>query len=327
MAVKHPLGGDGDGGAALGPRAAGGPAAHLAQFLRSPKGTVLVALGLLYARAAPGQGLSRVGLRILVAGAVACALDLLLRWRRRRALPGRHLRKASFPTGALLSGLFVAGVLGPTEPWYVLAATAALAVLSRQLLRTRWGPIFNPAAFGLLVAALVLGAGESWWGALADLPWPWTFMLVAAGAYVADRVNKLPVALSFTGTYFGLFTLVGMLAPSRVVEMFHEPFAQAALFLALFMLTDPPTSPGRPLDQVWYGALVALISVVAQLAGAGQSYLLLGCLVGNLILVCRRSILRGRTTREARSPDAAPAFPSPLRVRDESGQEILRGNV
>jgi Na+-translocating ferredoxin:NAD+ oxidoreductase RnfD subunit len=70
--------------------------------------------------------------------------------------------------------------------------------------------------------------------------------------------------------------------------MFREPFLQAALFLAFFMLTDPPTSPSRYLDQVWFGVLAAVTAGVAQLFGAGQVYLLIGVLVPNAVLALVR---------------------------------------
>jgi hypothetical protein len=97
----------------------------------------------------------------------------------------------------------------------------------------------------------------------------------------------LPLVLVFTGTYYALLTLVSLTNPTPVVEMFREPFVHSALFLACFMLTDPPTSPGRTGDQIWYGVLVAQACVIAQLAGAGQAFLLLGLLLGNATLAAR----------------------------------------
>ena len=81
-----------------------------------------------------------------------------------------------------------------------------------------------------------------------------------------------------------LFTLTALINPAAAAEMFRTPFVQSALFLALFMLTDPPTSPSRYPDQLWCGALVAITSGVAQLVGAGQAYLLIGVLAGNVAL-------------------------------------------
>jgi hypothetical protein len=54
------------------------------------------------------------------------------------------------------------------------------------------------------------------------------------------------------------------------------------------MLTDPPTSPGKESDQVRMGALAGLVAAAAQLAGAGQVYLLLGLLAVNVALTLQR---------------------------------------
>src|SRR6185312_8311175 len=113
-----------------------------------------------------------------------------------------------------------------------------------------------------------------------------------AGVFLTDRLNKFPLVLAFLGAYFTFFTLVGLDQPTRVAEMFRPPFVQAALFLAFFMLTDPPTSPNRLSDQAWYGLIAALVAVASQLAGGGQVYLLLGALAANVWLASRRWLRR-----------------------------------
>src|SRR5205814_2937514 len=138
-----------------------------------------------------------------------------------------------------------------------------------------------------------------WWGALADAPWPWLLLLLAGGAFVVDRIERWPLVLSFLGTYFALFTLSALVNPVAVAEMFRAPFLNAALFLALFMLTDPPTAPARTEDQVWIGVLVAVAAFLAQLAGAGQSYLLIGLLARNAVLACQRWATWSRAARAA----------------------------
>ena len=112
---------------------------------------------------------------------------------------------------------------------------------------------------------------------------------------LTDRLNKFPLVLTFLATYFGFFTLASVANPHGVAEMFREPFLQAALFLAFFMLTDPPTSPNRYGDQVWYGLLAALAAGAAQLLGAGQVFLLLGVLASNGVLAIVRYARRRDT--------------------------------
>jgi Na+-translocating ferredoxin:NAD+ oxidoreductase RnfD subunit len=163
----------------------------------------------------------------------------------------------------------------------------------------RWSPprvqhVFNPAALALLVSAPLFGTGQSWWGALPDLGWPFVIVLLAGGAFIVDRINKFPLVLSFLGMSFALLTALGRIDPVTAAELFRTPFVQATLFLGLFMLTDPPTAPSRYTDQVVIGALVAAASVVAKMLGAGQVYLLIGLLAGNVALAVRRSVSRGQ---------------------------------
>ena len=75
---------------------------------------------------------------------------------------------------------------------------------------------------------------------------------------MVDRLNKFPLVLTFLAAYFGFFSIASVVNAHAVAEMFREPFLQAALFLAFFMLTDPPTSPNRYVDQVWFSLLAAL---------------------------------------------------------------------
>ncbi|MBV9356107.1 MAG: RnfABCDGE type electron transport complex subunit D [Chloroflexi bacterium] len=255
---------------------------------RTPKGQVLLAFGVLLAVGMVGEASwSAVFRQVATAVGVACLLDLVLG----RLATGRW----QLPSSALLTGLIVAFVLDSGTPVWVTAATAGSAIASKYLLRNGRGEhLFNPAAFALACSGLVLGASQSWWGALGNLPVAWTVLLVAAGLLVIDRLNKLPLVFAFLGTYFALFVAVSFVDATAVAEMFREPFVQAAVFLAFFMLTDPPTSPNVYQDQVTVGVLTATVACLAQLIGIGQVYLLLGVLTGNGWLALRRRRRRAR---------------------------------
>jgi enediyne biosynthesis protein E5 len=257
---------------------------RFARILRTPKSSLtLVFLPLLLLSGA-STGWPLVIPHVLAALAGASLLELLI--------VGIGRRRLIWPSGALLSGLIVAFVLGPLEPHWVTFTVAALATVSKHVIASKQGHIFNPAALALVVSVPLFGTGQSWWGALANAPAFWLILLLAGGAFILERLNKFPLALSFLGVYFGLFAFAGLVGPARVAEMFRMPFVNAACFLACFMLTDPPTSPGKRDDQVWFGGLVAIVAAVAQLAGVGQTYLLVGLLGGNLTLAIRRSFSR-----------------------------------
>lgn len=165
----------------------------------------------------------------------------------------------------------------------VTVVTAAVAIGSKYLLRTRWSNVFNPAAVGLIVSTVVFGAGQSWWGAFPDLSPVALVVLLAAGLFLANRLNKLPMVLVFLGGYFTLFTVASFFGdPARVAEIFRSPDVNMALFFAFFMLDDPPTSPVKYDDQIWYGLIVAVVSFAVFESVGAVYFLLAGVLIGNV---------------------------------------------
>ena len=244
-------------------------------FFRTPKGLFTIVLVILLALAAPSDGVRLVAPGIFSAVIVASLMDLfILRWRN---------GDWEFPSGALLTGLIIAMVLAPQEPWYVPACTSAVAIVSKYTFRSRSANIFNPAALALVAAFYVFHTGQSWWGALPDLPSSALVVLFAAGVFIADRMNKIPMVLVFLGTYFVLFTLMAFLGdPGKVADIFRAPDFHAVLYFAFFILTDPPTSPVKYRGQILCGALIAVVSFAIFEWNGAAYYLLAGVLAGNL---------------------------------------------
>jgi Na+-translocating ferredoxin:NAD+ oxidoreductase RnfD subunit len=244
------------------------------RFFRTPKGLLILLLAALSSVAIvqAGVGLALPG----VAAAVLAAMLVdapILRWRHRRW---------EFPDGALLTGLIVAAVMSPHEPWRITALTAAVAVASKYVLRARKANVFNPAAFGLVATFYLFNTGQSWWGALAELPLPAVSLVIVAGVFITWRVNKVPVVLAFLGAYYRCVTAAAFVGePAHVAELYRTPDLHAALYFALFMVTDPPTSPPRERDQLVFGLITGVVAFAAfQWIGAAY-WLLAGLLVAN----------------------------------------------
>lgn len=263
----------------------------LMRFLRTPKGLlVIVFVGLLAAsllRLDSAVVLSNV----LIAAATAAAIDVALTYVLRRTW--------IVPDGAVLTGMIVAFILRTQESWLVLVATVAVAIVSKHALRTRWSNVLNPAAFALVIAAIFLHTGQSWWGALPDLGIIGALVILVAGALIADRINKLPMILAFFAAYFAMFAVASVFHSSTVGEVFRTPDLQAALFFAFFMLDDPPTSPVRHEDQIVFGIIVAAVAYFILLRFGGVYFLPAGLLAGNVWESGRRigmSRVRARDT-------------------------------
>lgn len=258
-------------------------------FFKTPKGLLTLILFLLAAIAAPGEGLSEVLPGLLSAVALAGVTDLLALW----------VRKGSweFPSGAVLTAMIVSMVLRAQEPWYVVAITSVAAVLSKYLFRSRHANVFNPAALAIIVSFYVFHTGQSWWGALTEVPLYVQAVLLAAGIFITDRVNKIPLVLAFLGAYFLLFTITAYLGdPRHVSEIYRSPDLEAALFFAFIILTDPPTSPAKYPDQIICGVLVACVSYAFFEWAGVVYYLLAGVLVGNVWEAWRRVHRRSKHT-------------------------------
>lgn len=251
------------------------------RWVQTPKGLLVIVLIALVAIAAPHEGLRTVAPGLLSAVLFAAVIDtVILRTRR-----GRW----EFPDGAILTALLVAMVLSAQQPWHYAAVTSAVAVLSKYAIRSRAANVFNPAAFALVATFYLFDTGQSWWGALPNVA-PWAqFALVLTGIFIAQRVNKLPLVLAFLGIYYALFTVAAFLGSAvQVSEVFRTPDLQAAFFFAVFILTDPPTSPVKHSSQIVCAAIVAIVSfIVFRWIGAAY-YLLAGVLVGNVWEAWRR---------------------------------------
>lgn len=245
----------------------------LKTFLKTPKGYVLMVLLVLTVIACFHPG-SKTGLiNVLISVGSALLFDYLIAiWKK---------REKRFSDGAIITGLIVAIVLSPAVPSYIVVLITIIALASKHLFKYKRKPIFNPAAFGLMFAALVFSAGESWWGALSLLP-AWNIVCLLIGGYlVTYRVNKFPQIFAFLGAYVVLFTILGFLHISYAGDALRIPFINAALFLAFFMLTDPPTSPAKDRDQIIFGILTAVLGTAVYVLFGGLTYLLVGLLVAN----------------------------------------------
>jgi Na+-transporting NADH:ubiquinone oxidoreductase subunit NqrB len=242
-----------------------------------PKGLVLVLLLAMTELATLNPSESHGEVNVLAAVLTALGLDLLM------GLGQKPRRLIS--VGGLITGLIVADILSATAPWYVAAATTAIAIVSKHLLKIKRKPIFNPAAFGLLAAIFLFPVGQSWWGSLSLLPGWCIVLLVAAGGLVAQKVNKFPQVLAFLGTYFSLLLMMGIfhlgLPSDTPGDALRIPFVNSAVFLAFFMLTDPPTSPAKYKQQVYFGVISAVFSILIFALQGGLAYLFVGLLLAN----------------------------------------------
>jgi Na+-translocating ferredoxin:NAD+ oxidoreductase RnfD subunit len=121
--------------------------------------------------------------------------------------------------------------------------------------------------------------------------------LLVGGVYLTNRVNKLPLVLSFLGAYFCLFTATAFLGDARhMAEIFRSPDIDAVIYFTLVILTDPPTSPAKYRSQWIFGLLTAVVSYAVFMLFGAVYFLLAGVLVANVWEAWRRVHRRSRKT-------------------------------
>lgn len=176
-----------------------------------------------------------------------------------------------------------------------LALAGGLASISKYIIVWRGRHIFNPAAFGAAVVSIVgafgafewLGTSASWWVGTPTMAIP----VAVFGLFVLSRIERVRVVLVF------LLIAVGAAVVRQVVEaqqlgvdlevpaalsfaVLHSPY----LFLGIFMVAEPLTSPPRRWQQFWVAALVGVLAgwpiVIGGLFTLGQERALL---IGNLL--------------------------------------------
>lgn len=244
------------------------------KFIKSPKGIVFVIiLGLTMVGMVYPNGQSGVT-NLIVAVLTAVFFDFIVAY--------LLYRPKLFSDGALITGLIIGGILGPAVPWIQVMFTVIVALSVKHLFKDKRKPILNPAAIGLLISSMLFNSGESWWSGLSMLPAWATVILIAGGFFVVNRINKFPLVFAFMATYIIFFAIAGLYGGvTDAGNALRMPYINAALFMSFFMLTDPPTSPARDGEQIFFGILAALCAGAAYLYLSKVTFMLIGLLLAN----------------------------------------------
>src|SRR5262245_39454338 len=218
--------------------------------------------------------------QILISLGTCAVLELAIVFRRERVL--------AWPASALLTGNGVAFVLRVpgTEhgDWWSLrgawiyAATAAVALLSKYVIRVRRRHVFNPSNLGLVVCFLALGPGRAdpldfWWGPMSASLALALAIIVAGGVVILSRLRLLELALSFWVAFVLAVGVVAATGHAMSAKWHFGPItglhfwtvlatSPEILVFLFFMLTDPKTVPTGRGARVAFAVSVALLAAL-----------------------------------------------------------------
>jgi hypothetical protein len=193
-----------------------------------------------------------------------------------------------WPASALLTGNGVAFILRVpgTEhgDWWslhgawIFAGTAAIALLSKHVIRVHGRHIFNPSNFGLVVCFLALGKFRAdpldfWWGPMS----PWMALalcvIVVGGVAILTRLRLLAIAVGFWLTFAAGMALLAVSGHSMTARWHVGPItgwdfwwllvtSPEILIFLFFMITDPKTIPDGRRGRLAYAVGVGLLATL-----------------------------------------------------------------
>ncbi len=181
-----------------------------------------------------------------------------------------------------ITALILALIMAPIAPTSYLGVAAlviaaAWAMASKYLFAINKKHLFNPAAFGVVFSAFVLGVPATWWvgGTVALLPF------VAIGGFlIVRKIRRFDLVIAF-----GVVALVtavltgGASAGTSILQtLLHSPI----FFFAGVMLIEPLTIPSDRRHRIIYGALVGFLFAPNIHIGSLYTTPELALLIGNL---------------------------------------------
>lgn len=261
--------------------------------LRDPRITLLIALSTYTVLGQQIFYFNRSPLQLALTLGVCTLLDFVITAARSRIV--------ALPLSGAITGLSL-GLLLESHRWQVFVVAATWSILSKYLIRTRDGHLFNPSNFGI-VAAIVLGhgtatvaPGSQWGGHLT-----YALVIFALGLLMMKRVRRLPVVVGWTAGYLVMGLVRMALGQGGLVYVLGPMTGAEFTLFAFSMIPDPKTSPAASRPQFAWGLAIAALDGVLRLGEVRFS------MFYALFILCALRPLFVELARRGAEPDDRPA--------------------
>lgn len=210
----------------------------------------------------------------LIALVTAYSVELLLETidakinRQQPRFIGNFGKFIDFLLPAHITALAVAMLLYANERLLPIVFATAVAIASKAIFRLPGGKrhFFNPSNFGIAVTLLLF----PWVGIappyqftenLSDwADWILPGLIVCTGTFLNARfTGKLPMIAAWLGGFVLQAVLRSYLFDTPVLAALLPMTGVAFVLFTFYMVTDPGTTPSKPLEQVFFGAAVAAV--------------------------------------------------------------------
>lgn len=212
----------------------------------------------------------------LVALVTAYSLEILLEWvdawvnRRTPGFAGSFGQLVDFLLSAHITGLAIAMLLYANDRLLLIAFATAVAIGSKAIVRAPVGKstrhFLNPSNLGITITLLLF----PWVGIAPPYQftenlsgigdWILPGLLIVSGSFLNARfTHRLPLIAAWLGGFAVQALLRSLVFGMPIVAGFVPMTGVAFLLFTFYMVTDPGTTPSKPLNQVIFGASVAAV--------------------------------------------------------------------
>jgi len=194
-------------------------------------------------------------------------------------------RKWQITESAIIAGAIMGFVISSDEIWWKLIAASTLAIVLKHVIRFHHKHIFNPAALGIFLSAVVLGVSSDWRGTYL---WYW---VVPFGVYLAYKIRKVEILLGYAGVSLLLFGVQAFLQKVPLLNI----FGYFSYFYIFIMVIEPKTTPSGLGPKYAFGALLAALGFILTSSGLRVDVEIFSLLVMNagVLLLNKLFIKRG----------------------------------
>ncbi len=163
----------------------------------------------------------------------------------------------------LITGLILALIVGPLpllSNTLFLSLAAFIAMASKYVIAYKKQHIFNPAAFAVVITAIAIGQGASWWiGDKIMLPF-----IAIGGFLMLRKLRRFHLVTSFVLSYALFLAAFSFKSAgfSGIPDLLQSAFLSPPLLFFIFvMLTEPITSPANRKMRIFFGIFSGFIYV------------------------------------------------------------------
>ncbi len=160
----------------------------------------------------------------------------------------------------------------------ILVFASVWAMASKFIFAVGRRHVFNPAAFGVLLPALLLDQPATWWvgGNLPLLP-----VVLAGGLLLVRKLQRFDLVATFI--LVDLATTLALIPPAQFGDALNQTLLYSPLFFFGFvMLTEPLTAPTTRWPRLAFGALVGFLFSPTVHIGSFYFTPELALVIGNL---------------------------------------------